>query len=414
MTDKKYEIIKSLEDDAPFGNVPYYTISFITPQNVESLKCFMVRGFKVHNGYATDSDAKADAETIEKSDDRYDVFVGKMGALHPWDDVNQTESVSFQNEKLDAMEQKRRETENKNDLIRQQIINDKNTFVSMANNKAESERMQRVQKRIMRKLYEKGKISEREYQNFKNDRKGTIYDLNQRTELIKQVADLSAAINESSKVDYLDENTPKALKWGCFTIYSPFQIVNLKGLCYKIRGLFETRAENKKRLAQLRKRYPHDRTYEFEMGKWCAFSEHGEMLPEELNAQLNYCMKIYSESIKKDAKEFEERCSANKKLVETEALEPKRQSRSQRRNKLRRDKKKKTEIPAPATATDTVSNSKSELEATMINADDKDSIQKILDFLEDPELKGKYVSREQGETMTIDIPTSNTTSTSSS
>lgn len=66
MADKKYNIIKTIQSDGPFGFVNWVNISFLTPQKLEQTKLLDVIGLKIHDGYTTEEIAKNDAKVLKE------------------------------------------------------------------------------------------------------------------------------------------------------------------------------------------------------------------------------------------------------------------------------------------------------------------------------------------------------------
>lgn len=91
------------------------------------------------------------------------------------------------------------------------------------------------------------------------------------------------------------------------TIYSPKRIGGLNTLCFKIRGLFETETQLRRRAEKIKSLFPMDNIYLFEVGKWCAFSENDSIESTTLLKQLNYSMKCYLENIDQEKIDFEKR-----------------------------------------------------------------------------------------------------------
>ncbi len=48
MANKNYRMIKTIENDAPYGNINYYSISFLTPEKYDKTKWMTLLGFKIH------------------------------------------------------------------------------------------------------------------------------------------------------------------------------------------------------------------------------------------------------------------------------------------------------------------------------------------------------------------------------
>ena len=270
---------------------------------------------------------------------------------------------------------------------------------------------------MQKRLYDKGLITKKEYEMMMEENKPT----NEIREEAARRETIDAEIDECFKTDYLDENEPTGLKYGCMTIYSPKHIGGLSTLCFKVRGLFQTQSELVKRIRQLEKLYPNDRIYQFEVGKWCAFSEKDNVEPITLLKQLNYSMKCYLDNLSHEKEEFEKR---KEKLMTKTDQETKvtlannrREKRKERLQAKKAAKKKDTnpsgiveQASAPTDIKNPISDIKNVVPAvedkitSMGNPEDDAAIMKILNYLDDPELRNKFGNdKTNSETMEVDV-----------
>lgn len=369
-----YTIISSIENDAPFGAVNWCTISFLSPQDIEETDSLEVKGIKVHNGYTAMELATDDAKKIKANNKHHNVFLAELGKLHAWDDVSKADVIEYDNKKLNDLEKTRREQADKIKLMNEQLKNE-----HRASSADSAVRKEKCYDRLRKKLYDRGLITKKELEMIEEEPKISEkkHELNDS---------LKQAIDECT-TDYLDENTPVALKYGCISIYSPKHIKGLKTLSFKIRGIFQTEKQLIKRTDQLQKLYPNDRIYHFEVGKWCAFSEssHQDSDPNILLKQLNYSMKCYLNLIEHEGEEFEKRKEALKSKTEQESKAKLRNNRDSR----------KTAKPEPAEKSDA---------SLQNNPEDEANIQKLMNFLDEPELRNKFISDNKGgERVTVSI-----------
>lgn len=411
MTEKKYNIMTTIEDDAPFGDINYFNISFVSSEKIEKTKWMNIRGFKIHNGYNSGEMADSACEEIRKAYTNYDVFVGKTGKLHPWDDATKTDTTKYDNKKLNDMEKARKENVDKIKLMNEQF-NNEFKYKTIKPNLA-VDRMDKERKRINQKLYNMGKISKREAEMLEQQELVT----KKLKKEPKNMDEIKKEIEECFKTDYLDENPPTALKYGIITVYFPKYIKNLKSIHIKIRGLFQSMGEMNRRVRQLEKLYPKDRIYKFEIGKWCALSDDDNISELEKNKQLNYLMKCYLDNLKHEAEEFEKRKEELTEKNKQEQIVKKIQNRSERRKAEREAKKNPKEkstdsIPKNTATTENFSKKlDSDMESKhcedtpfVENKEDEEAIQRIVDFLEDPELTNKYsVDKSKLQTVKVDI-----------
>ena len=252
-----------------------------------------------------------------------------------------------------------------------------------------TERLEAQKKRVQKKLYEKGLITQKEYEMIQEEKK----PVKEIKEMISNLEKIKDEIEECYKTDYLDENNPVGLKYGCVSIYSPKYVKGLKLLCFKIRGLFQTMPELDKRIKKLENLYPNDRIYKFEVGKWCPYSENDTVDNLLLLKQLNYSMKCYLENLEHEKEEFEKRKKSLQQKTDQES------KLVNAKNKKDKKKSKKKSNEQNKVNNDLVNTIPSAGE----NEDDK-AIQKIINYLEDPELKNKFsVNKSTLQTVEIDM-----------
>lgn len=378
--DKKYNIITSIDDDAPATGVNWCSISFLTPQKMEKTKYLDAKGFKIHNGYNTFELASEDVKKIKEKNKNHDIYVSQIGKIYAWDDATKTDVVEYDNEKLNDLEKTRRENLDKIKLMKEQFKNEYKTLYADGN----KNRLVEARKSVQKKLYERGLITKKEYEIMQEDNSKSSKEIK---EIVTSLEKIKEEMDEAYKIDYLDENDPVALKYGCLTIYSPKQIGGLKTLLFKVRGLFQTQNELNKRIKKLQNLYPNDRIYQFEIGKWYVISEKDNIESTNLLKQLNYTMKCYLENLEKETDEFEKRKETLKEKTEQESKMVKNENRKQK-GKQNMDQTIDTK----------------EEKLSIGNETDNEAIQKIINFLDDPELRNKFPSNQDTqETIEMDI-----------
>ena len=410
----KNSIKVSIENDAPFGNMPYYNISFLSATRIEKLAdWYPVRGFKVYNGYITREQADTDAREIKKVNDNHDIFVSEMGHVYAWDDSTKASEVDYSNDKMNELEKKRRENIDQTALMREQFKNE--LKVDNINPNDPSSRKDKLMDKYRNKLLNSGKISKQQYEL------AQLY--NTSTANVKSKADEIEEIEKEImqlEKDYLDESPPTGLKFGCLTVYSPIRVIGLSNYCFKIRGLFDSKDELDKRIRKLKAMYPNDRIYAFEVGKWCSLSE-----PENLenpNSYLNYLMKSHLDKIEVDNEEFEKRKNEGVKKNEDHAKLQSLENRQRKRAEIRKNKKQRKMAKNATNSTDSTDSTdstnttsatssstqsstqtvvsesstvqKSDIKATpvdsVINESDRTEIENLANFLDDPELRNRF------------------------
>ena len=317
-----------------------------------------------------------------------------MGKIYAWDDATKTDNIEYDDKKLNDLDKTRRENLDKIKLMQNQYKND---YVSAGMN-ANQLRMQEQRKRIQKKLYQKGLITKQEYDLVMSTEKS----VGEIKEMAASLEIANVEMDQCSHTDYLDENDPTALKYGCLTMFFPKHIRGLKTLCYKIRGLFQTESELNDRIAELKKIYPDDRLYRFEVGKWNPISDNDKLSSDQLLKQLNYAMKCHIDNMEHEKDEFEKRRDTMVNKNNQHANITKSANRNERRRQKTGLAKKNTQSDQPKKPlsndkslnnSSQISNNNSianELQSLGNNDDDDDAIKKIISYLDDPDTKDKF------------------------
>lgn len=410
--EKKYKIIKTISNDAPCGNINFCSISFVSASKIERLAHMNVFGFKVHNGYNTEEATREDIQKIKEKNDNYDIFTAEMGKIHAWDDVTKVDAIEYKNQKLNDLEQKRRENADKRELVEKQMQNESSKGYVQ---KRTSEQIKR-QSRMLEKLHVKGLISKQEFDKVTEIEASSIIV---RTK--EELEQIESEIGEASAIDYLDENEPVGLKFGCISIYSPKHISGLEFLCFKIRGVYETMVEVNKRVRRLKELSPSDRIYKFEVGKWCAFTENDFIDQQKLNFELNYCIKCYLDQMQIEKDEFTKRKDSLINMTKAEAKQTAAKNRRERR-RAKREKHKGTVTETEETETEPACEASAAVPLTtpveriydtspvdissvsLGNIEDDAIIQQIASFLDEPALRNKYAANPadlQSQTLSV-------------
>lgn len=335
-------IIKTISDDAPHGCINWFTISFLTPQKMEGFETYDVRGFKVHNGYTSQEMIKEDIAKLKQTHREHDIFVSQLGKVYAWDDLSKVSELIYDNKKLTSMKKAQQE-----DLETLKVIYQQKAIDTKIKPNDDAKRANATRQKILQKLHAQGKISKIELESLSKKE--------EKPDSASNIQDLDAKALEITE-DYLTESEPVGLRYGCISIYSPKTIKGLKTLCFKVRGLYETIGELQDRVSRLQATSPLDNVYLFEVGKWTPISEDIKIAPALSEKRLNYCMLKYHEWFENQTKEFEE----NKKTL----LE------SAKVVETKKTKKKPT--------------------TTFGNTKDDANIEQLIEWMNDPELEGKY------------------------
>lgn len=295
----QYKILDTIENDPPYGNICWYLVSFLSPNKLVDLGSLDLKGIKIHNGYRSLETLKEEIAAVKAACPNHDVFVAEMGKIYPWDDFHRTQDVIYENNKLTSMEKSRREDLDTLKLLQQQKISD-----IKRNQNNDTTRALAKRRRFLKRLHDKGQISKLEMDMVledKNKEERVVQDNQQR------IKEIEALAEEVKDTDYLDENKPVGLRYGCFTIYSPKNIHNLAQLCFKVRYLDRDLNVVRQKALELKASYPNDNIYICEVGKWTAFSEKTNGGVDDPLTVLNYCMKRHIDHIKTQNEEFSKR-----------------------------------------------------------------------------------------------------------
>ena len=362
--DKKYKIIKSLREDAPYKNIIYCTLSFISSDDLDNTKCLDVNAIKIYNGYADYDSADTDARNIRKNNSNHDIFIAKVGKIYPWNDLNKCDKTIYEKKELNKLEKTRKENQDKVEIIKQQLGEE--FFIK----KQSTMKLSNTQQRLRNKLHERGVISQQEYEECK---------MNIKKNNMEVTPEIQKEIDNTFNTDYLDENYGSAFKYALITIYDPEKIKGLDRKYFKVRGLFETQQQLLKRKRELEKIFPDDDIGRADIGFWSACKNDNL---DELNImkRLNYLMKLHIENIINEDKEYIER---REKDIHNNIKDD--EIKTNTRKKRKRRSKHKPKIYKEFSETD------------------KKCIQEIYDFLYEPKLDGKYVTTNSTTTHEIKL-----------
>jgi len=94
----------------------------------------------------------------------------KWEKIYAWDDITKTEEIEYDDEKLNDLEKTRRENIDKIKLMNQEFNNKYSNLY--AND--DIDRKDKVTKRMLQKLYDKGKISTKEFELMQEETKPNV------------------------------------------------------------------------------------------------------------------------------------------------------------------------------------------------------------------------------------------------
>lgn len=369
MAQKEYKIITSLTNDAPYGNIKYASISFLSSQRLKQGEHLRVYGIKGYNGYVDISSAEEDIKERKLKNNNHDIFLAEIGKIYAWDDVSKSANIVYDDEKLNELDKKRRENIDKMKLMQEQLKNENVPQKPQTRKEA-------IMNRIKTRLYEQGKLTAQDYN--KIEEVETYIKPKQIVDTIKHQEDL----DECYKTDYLDEEKPCGLKYICITIYTPQTIKGLDRFYFKVRGIFENEERMEKRIRYLEKHYPDDRIHKFNVGFWCGFSE--ENLDDlTILKELNFGMKIFLDSMKKQDQEFNARKEEMKKQNENES--------KLKKGKLKREAMNETQSKPI------------KQDLVYFREEDKTPINELFGIINDPEISGRHVIENTSEPVVVDV-----------
>jgi hypothetical protein len=287
----------TINDDEPYKNQLYFTMSFLTPKYVDPIKHLDVSGFKVLGCHPTYEDASSFSSKVEEDNPKFDVYIGEIGKRFPWDDQSKVENVEYKNKKLNDMDRAYRESQGKVKLIKKQIENERGTDEV----DPKDARKATIMDRLRTKLKDKGIITENELRPVeKNAVKVNRKEVQDAMD--RMATEMMAAKDE----DFLDENEVGAYRFGCATFYSNKYIVNLDEFSFKIRGFAVDYEGIIKRTNKLKAKYPNDKIFIFEVGKWTPYTD-SEDTPEMQLIKLNYGVKMYVDYFEKSKDDYNKR-----------------------------------------------------------------------------------------------------------
>lgn len=315
----EYNILETIKDDAAPNAISWCTLSFLTATKIDKINFLHIKGFRIYNGYTSESDAEKDANLLRAQLTLHDIFVAPIGKVLAWDDLNCTEKIDYKastdeyTDKLNDMESKRRESSDKHGLIQQQCINDRQS--------AAQSRAEKIKNNLQNKLHQKNKLTSVDQMRLEKQLDKFKFDPTYSTKYNAIKDD----IVKTWEIDYLDESAKVPITCGIVTIYSPYKIMGINRYYLKINGLFDSDY----RLDKFVKKYNKMNNvkpdiYRFDIGEWSAYSDIDVQYDAtELLMQLNYCMKCYLDQIDAQNAEFNERMEKIKQLKEEQEAKSK-------------------------------------------------------------------------------------------
>src|ERR1700747_737953 len=298
--ESKYNIIETIKDDPEYKNQLWITMAFLSPDKIDKTKFLDVRGFKIFSCYASYESAEAHANELEKTNTNHDIYIGQMGKLLSWDDLQKASNIQHKDKKLNELDRTYRENADKAKLYNEQVKDDQKMKINANINQKKVQTVSRLRKQLLKS----GQISRTEYEELKRQEKLTSIN-EHRSNVEDEIVRMNEEMKQCADVDYLDE-TSSNYKYGIVSFYTKARIVNLKEMCFKVRGMFNDQESLMKRVTKLQKENEHDQIIIYEVGKWCGQSD---TVTDNalLNVKLNYLMKMYLDDLKLSKENYEKR-----------------------------------------------------------------------------------------------------------
>lgn len=199
----KGKAIDYLTEDEPISGQKYVCISFVSPEGIKNcnIRCLKVRG--VFEDY---EQARKHAETLQKKDPNYHIFVGEVGKWLPWDpSPDSAKDQQYYEKQLQELHKgylqnrekaKQTEAERKQDMLKRSVVE-----ASNANNSTKA----KLQKKLEQKRFEKEQSA---------SNTSSVPSLAEREQLIQKEKERLAnnqtkLVESENKLKSIDENLNK-------------------------------------------------------------------------------------------------------------------------------------------------------------------------------------------------------------
>lgn len=288
-------IRRSLVADAPIDGAKYVTLSFFSCDKYK-LANLDVDGFKIHNGFLDNKTAEEEMKLMRKNDKNCEVFLGAIGGLLSWDNVDTSEMLDYGEEKLNDMELKFRENKEKLKMNLEQHKHDSKV----------KDRRSIIKERMDKKIHARGLLTAEEIT--KEEQK---HELRLKQKNSKDALPLAQIEKEMKDIteDYLKVNDPCPYEYAVVSIFDPLVIKGLDDKIIKIRGIYENIDLAKERAKVLINKYKHDNIGIAPVGVWIPYSI-TVTNDEELLKRLNYGIKKQLDMFEEDSAMFKQRKEA--------------------------------------------------------------------------------------------------------
>jgi hypothetical protein len=355
----KYIKLNSIEDDPPYKNQNFFTITFISPEQVPKLKNIGVHGFKIKSVHKTFNEAVKASENFKSADPDFHVFIGQVGTRLPFNDDEKVDDVEYQQEELNNLNKTYMENTDQTKLFMEQCQNVKKFKEKM------NPEFRRIE--MMKKMRKKLGLPEHKVNiDDKKDNKPILLP-----EIIyKEMMDCK-------DTDYLDEDeTDDNYKIGSITFYSKKKYINIDQFSFKFRGGYpEDRPEYSelgRHTQKLKKidNFKHDDIHRIEIGKWTAYCE----TDDDINTQiikLNYLVKSYREHLVESKKEYDERKKNMRKQIDVDNKLKKREIKKQKEKEKREAMLNSSNLPNTTNVTNTNNQSDQSNQSNQSNQSDQ-------------------------------------------
>jgi hypothetical protein len=196
--------IDHLTEDTPIAGQNYVCVSFVSPEGIKNCN---IRSFKIRGVFSNYEEAKQHAETLQKKDPVYHVFVGEMGKWLPWDPhPDSAKDQHYYESQLQKLHEgyianrekaKRTEAERKQDMIKRTVADTADTDRNVSartemKKKVEAMKLKKETEKYTPSLEERNKIVEKEKERVSNNQNKVVETENK----LKSIDDNIAKIKD--------------------------------------------------------------------------------------------------------------------------------------------------------------------------------------------------------------------------
>jgi hypothetical protein len=292
--------IQEIEDDEQLPGQVWFVASIINSDKIAKASDLDMALLKIYGTFGSSQDAEKKAQELRLANDKFDYPVGLVGTRSAFD-IDKTEETEYGNKKLNKLNKKFKENDEKYQLMKDQFDNEHTIVIG----KRDPEKQKT--KETVKKLKEKKAMEATA---------PTQKPINQ---------DMWNEIEAAYKTDYLDESPClSGQQVSILTIYDFNRYRNLDMFSFKIRGCFPTinkdpqnqHTRGSRHMNKLKKEHPYDTIGNVATGFWTPVYKNGTNdSPDIQLKKANYLMKLYLEDFEKQKKDFKKHKRAEKTKI---------------------------------------------------------------------------------------------------